>query len=34
MGSSVDNPVDIILVDYIGSLEAGKKEIARYACEN
>ena len=34
MGSSVENPVDLILVDYIGSLEAGKKEIARYACEN
>ena len=32
--SAVENPVDIILVDYVGSLEAGEKEIARYACEN
>ena len=32
--SAVEEPVDIILVDYVGSLEAGKKEIARYACEN
>jgi len=32
--SAVEEPVDMILVDYVGSLEAGKKEIARYACEN
>jgi len=32
--SAVEDPVDIILVDYVGSLETGKKEIARYACEN
>ena len=32
--STVENPVDIILVDYVGSIEAGQKEIARYACEN
>ncbi len=32
--SAVEDPVDIILVDYVGSIEAGKKEIARYACEN
>ncbi len=33
LGSAVENTVDIILVDYVGSLEAGEKEIARYACE-
>jgi hypothetical protein len=34
LGNAVEDPVDIILVDYVGSLEAGEKEIARYACEN
>ena len=34
LGSTVEDPVDIILVDYVGSLEAGEKKIARYACEN
>ena len=34
LGNAVEDPVDIILVDYVGSLEVGKKEIARYACEN
>lgn len=34
LGSAVENTVDIILVDYVGSLEAGEKEIVRYACEN
>ena len=34
LGNAVEDRVDIILVDYIGSLEAGEKEIARYACEN
>ena len=34
LGNAVEDQVDIILVDYVGSLEAGEKEIARYACEN
>jgi hypothetical protein len=34
LGNAVEDRVDIILVDYVGSLEAGEKEIARYACEN
>ena len=34
LGSTAENTVDIILVDYVGSIEAGQKEIARYACEN
>ena len=34
LGRAAENPVDIILVDYVGSIEAGQKEIARYACEN
>ena len=34
LGNAVEDPVDITLVDYVGSLEAGEKEIARYACEN
>ena len=34
LGNAIEDPVDIILVDYVGSLEAGEKEIARYACEN